>query len=101
MLVCMRVIDIQIIKNAFIQYFYLVNTDLKKTKNAFFPSFLQICSFFLFSVIFYIIYFSTSLDKLFGPVDFSRNVSDNELKSLANTGFSNILFYLKFIFPKL
>lgn len=99
MLVCMRVIDIQIIKNAFIQYFYLVNTDLKK--NAFFPSFLQIFSFFLFSDIFYIIYFSTSLDKLFGPVDFSRNVFDNELKSLANTGFSNILFYLKFIIPKL
>lgn len=93
----MRVIDIQIIKNAFTWYFYLVNTDLKK-KMHFFPPFFR---FFFFSDIFYTIYFSTSLDKLFGPVDFSRNVFDNELKSLANTGFSNILFYLKFIFPKL
>ena len=97
MLVCMRVIDIQIIKNAFTWYFYLVNTDLKKKKCIF----SLLSSDIFFSGIFYTIYFSTSLDKLFGPVDFSRNVFDNELKSLANTGFSNILFYLKFIFPKL
>lgn len=61
--------------NTFIRCLYHINADLIKI----------VCILSLVSWnIFYIIYFSNLLTKLFGPVAFCGSVSENELFSLAS-----------------